>query len=252
MCVAGAAGLEFGAARFFHLPWPANGLLGAQWLRVFEPVYRNSLPNPTGSDADAQLASLFIRWAPPASGFEAYGEYGREDHNADSRDLAKEPDHDASYLVGVQRVFFNPRRQSMTVVRAELLNTRISHLQQAAQQTAWYLSGGGKDHTERGQVLGSAGAYGGGASTFALDRYTSSGRTTIRWDRLMLGEFLNASDLPHADRADVLHAINLERMLRAGGLEVTGSATLAKEFNRHFGADAYNVNVSASVRKVRP
>lgn len=255
MSIPGAPGLELGATRFFHVQWPSDGIGGFPWLRVFEGILKSSLStasDPNGGNSDNQLASFFLRWAPPKGGFEIFGEYGREDHNANLRDFAKEPDHDAAYLVGFQRAWANESKRAITVLRGELLNSRISHLQQALPEAPWYIhSRIPQGHTERGQVLGSAGAYGGGAATIAIDRYSPSGRTTVRWDRLMVGEWINANGLPEAARADVLHAIGVDRMRPVGPTEFTASATLAKEFNRHFTGDAYNLNLSVSVRLVR-
>jgi hypothetical protein len=252
MSLAGAPGLEIGAARFFHVLWPTDGLGGVPWLRVFEGVLKSSLStssNPMGNSSDNQLASMFFRWAPPSAGFEVYGEYGREDHNGDLRDLAKQPDHDAAYMVGFQRAWSNPERTSLMVVRGELLNSRISHLQQADPQTPWYVHGAIlQGHTQRGQVLGSAAGYGGGGSSVAVDRYTPDGRTTVRWDRLTQATRRNNFGLPVGDSADVVHALSIERLRTVHRIDLTASATIAREFNRHFANDATNLSVSLSVR----
>jgi hypothetical protein len=220
---------------------------------VIEGVLKNSLgtaANPSGDSPDNQLASLFFRWAPRRSGFEVYGEFGREDHNADFRDLVKEIDHDAAYLVGVQRAWSSPSRTQ--VIRAEILNSRISHLQSAALQAPWYVHGSiASGHTQRGQVLGAAGGLGGGGSTLAFERYGRDTRTSIIWTRLMQAEFRNAYGLPDPDRADVMHAITFERARRSGPGELTGSVTLVKEFNRQFGSDAFNMNIAGSYRFAR-
>ena len=54
----------------------------------------------SSSVKENQLASLWFRWAPPGSGFDVYGEFGREDFAADLRDLILEPDHSASTNLG--------------------------------------------------------------------------------------------------------------------------------------------------------
>src|SRR5205823_14545072 len=112
------------------IAWPTNGLSHAPLSRVFQEFVRSNSDSSFAINPDNQLASLFVRWAPPASGFEVYGEYGREDRNVDLRDFEEEPDHDAGYLVGFARAWINSASDLVTVLRGEVLNTRLSHLQQ--------------------------------------------------------------------------------------------------------------------------
>jgi hypothetical protein len=137
----------------------------------------------------------------------------------------------------------------MSVIRGEIMNSRVSHLQQARLQAAWYThSSMTNGHTERGQVLGSVGALGGGAGSMALDRYSPRGRTTVRWDRIVWGVPLSADGLPLSEHADVSHAVGVERARFTRYGELTLTAMIVKEFNRNFGPDATNLNFSASYR----
>src|SRR5207249_4605433 len=106
-------------------------------------------------------------------------------------------------------------------------------------------------HTERGQVLGSAGGFGGGASNVAVDRFTPDGRLTIRWDRIVRATPLTTQGLPRSDRADVTHAIGVERARFTRWGEVTVGGALVKDFNRYFTSDALNANVSVGYRIIR-
>jgi hypothetical protein len=180
---------------------------------------------------------------------EFYVEYGREDHNWDVRGLMQEPDHDAAYLLGIQKTW---RRSASRffVVRAELLNSRISHLQQAAPQAPWYIhSVTRQGHTHRGQVLGSAGGLGGGAAVLAAERYESTGRWTIRWSRLMRGELRTAPGaLPDPDEADVMHTLGVERVLFLPRFDVTAGLTGVWNLNRDFADDVFGVNAVLAAR----
>ena len=49
----------------------------------------------------------------------------------------------------------------------------------------------------------------------------------------------------------MVHAIGIERMLRAGSREIMRTVKLLKEFNRHFIGDAYNRRVSKALRTGR-
>src|SRR5205814_1397494 len=135
-------GLEIGGARFFHTPWNRGTVGDVPWTRVFQAILkdrlRSSPTNPNGDSPDNQLASAFFRWAFAPTGLEVYGEFGREDHSADVRDLAAEPDHDSAYLLGLQRARLSVTAGSISVFRAEILNSRLSHLN---SQAPWYVHG---------------------------------------------------------------------------------------------------------------
>lgn len=241
-------GLEFGGIRLFHVPSPATSL--GDYLKVFDGLLKvkfASETNPSGSNEDNQLASAFIRWSPPGGRFELYGEYGREDHSWNLRDFLMEPDHNAGFVIGFSRVF--GAASEPVVLRAEHLNTRLSHLGVSAAQTPWYLHTRLRQgHTQRGQVLGSPGGPGGGASMIAVDRYETTGRTTVRWDRLMQAERVAPDGLPEADEADVLHALSVERLRSIGRGEIGINLSAMLDFNRHFSSDRFNLNAGVMYR----
>jgi hypothetical protein len=247
-------GLELGGTRFIHAGWPPGGWRQLPFTRVFQEIIGGSsspgVDTTLRDNPDNQLGSVFLRWA--ARGFEAYVEYGREDRNSELDDLIQEPDHDAGVTAGFSRAWRTEDGKRMTVVRGELMNTQISNLQQGRIETPWYVHGGNTahGHTQRGQVLGSAGAYGGGAGALVIDRYTPSGRTTLRWDRIIVGTPLTSGGLPVAIHADVLHGLGVERARFIGRSELTLSVTLVAEFNRQFGGDAFNARFGGSYRLI--
>jgi hypothetical protein len=251
----GIAGLEVGVTRFFHSQWPADGFSHARFSLPLEGILKHSLAtadNPTATDADNQLASVFARWVFPASGIEIYGEYGREDHNIDLRDLWQEPDHDAGYTIGLQRTWHRANR--VFAVRGELLNTRLSSLEQGRAQAPFYVHVGSvsQGHTELGQFLGAPGGYGGGAATLAVDTYAANGRWTVRWDRMSEAEFRGTDQnaTPSPLRADVLHSFGIERVLDQRMVSYSVGARAVWELNRNFVADQFNLNLTAGARLV--
>ena len=249
----GIPGLEIGAGRFFHLEWPTGGFLHGPFLKPFEAVLKQQIKrgdNTTGKASPGnQLASVFARWAFPSSGVEVYGEFGREDYNLNLRDLWQEPDHDSAYLLGLQRVWTQSNERYF-VFRGEILNSRISHLYQAAMQGVWYVhTVFVQGHTERGQVLGSAGAYGGGASELALDRYSPGGRWTVRWGRLMRAEDLRNYSVPASSSPDVVHTLGFERLIFFRQADVTAGATGVWDLNRNWQRDAFDLNLTLAMRR---
>lgn len=248
------SGLEVGASRFFHSPWPSDGLIHAPFFNVFQGILKSTLTtraNPSGDvPGDNQLASIFFRWAFPNSGVEAYGEFGREDHSANIRDFWGEIDHDAGFLLGLQRAWRSG--DGTTVFRIEHLNTRMGKLHPTRAQAPWYVHGVRvQGHTERGQLLGSAGGFGGGGTTLALDRLRAASRTTLRWDRLMRAEQINNNDLlPEPGEADVTHALSIERARLKSRSEIGLGLAFVADLNRDFRRDAFNFRTSVSYRRL--
>jgi len=246
----GVPGLELGATRFFHLQWPQNGILHAPFSHAFEGILKHSLAsasNPNGEDPDNQLASLFFRWAFPSARFEMYGEYGREDHNADIRDFWQELDHDAGYMLGFQRAWLASGSR-VVALRGELLNTRISHLYQGRSQAPWYTHNLSVEqgHTVDGQLLGAPAGYGGAATNLAVDIYAPSGRWTVEWSRAARATSL--ADMDVGLRSDILQALSVERRYERGSLETFWGASGIWDLNRDFTRDRFNLNMRTGVR----
>jgi hypothetical protein len=173
----GLNGLEVGAARFFHRRWPTGGITLTDFGLPFEAFLKDQIPNKDASTPDNQLASLFFRVSPPGSGVEVYGEYLRDDHNFDLADLIGEPDHESAYMLGLRRAW--PSRSRVRVLTAEFVNGRLSPLSRLRNEVPMYIHGQiTEGHTERGQLLGSAAAFGGGGfAAIYADRAVSAGWT---------------------------------------------------------------------------
>ena len=246
----GAPGLEIGGARYFHVLWSHDVINNTNLGQTFGGFL---LPNtnPRSSLPDNQLASVFARWALPSSGFEVYGEFGREDHSADLRDLELEPDHSSGYLVGFQRAM-KRSQTGRTVLRGEVLDTRISAVVISRSQDRFYVHlPVAQGHTNLGQVLGSVGGFGGGASTLALDNYSPAGRWTISWSRIMRSEVIAfPSGVTDPQGADVQHALSFNGLRFRGRVAITYEVTSVYELNRYFQGDASNLRLASGVRYV--
>lgn len=256
----GIPGLEIGGARFFHLRWPAGGFGVDEFFKPFGGLFKDRQvekdpdPNRPGESLappDNQIASLFARWVFPKSGFEVYGEYGKEDHNYDQRDLVLNFDHNAGYLVGFQKLW-KPKPNSWTVLRAEVLNLQVSHVGRARSQAPFYVhSYFRQGHTHRGQILGAPAGYGGAGSVLALDRYTTRGRWTLAWRRELRGDEGDfwKSGAPEQRGLDVQHALGGDWLGFYGRWDVQAGAALVYERNRGFGGgSAFNLNATLGAR----
>ncbi|HEX6924116.1 MAG TPA: capsule assembly Wzi family protein [Longimicrobiaceae bacterium] len=249
----GVPGLEIGMSRFFHSPWPEGGFSLDDFTKPLEGFLKVNVRGDEGStdnsDADNQLASVFMRWALPRIGFEAYAEYAREDHNWDFRDFMLEPDHDAAYLLGFRRVWAGDGRH-WTVLRGEVMNAEVSHLFRVRTQTRFYRHGRMRQgHTFEGQILGSQHGYGGAATELAVDRYEPWGRWTLAWNRAVYdrrGRYWQEG-LIERDAVDTGHALRAEALWFHGELELFGRLEGLYRLNHYFEDDDVNLHAAFGV-----
>jgi hypothetical protein len=257
----GVPGLELGAGRFFHVPWPAGGLRLRDFAKPFESVLKVDLPDTTidpnnpRQSADNQLASVFGRWVFPDARFEVYGEFGREDHNWDLRDLALEPDHSSAYMLGLRKVW-TPSRDVFLALNAEVFDARASHLLRGRPGSPdWYTHAfTPQGHTQSGQLLGAAPGAEGAGAVIRLSRYQRAGRWTFTWRREVRqanGRYWQTGVFDPKS-LDVLHTVGGEALLFRGPLDITAGLAGTYEFNRSFGGDEFNLNASLRVRSAIP
>lgn len=256
----GMDGLEVGVARFFHSLWPKEGIPRQYFTKPFEAIFKVSLPpSPgfgTGAEQgleDNQLASVFARWVFPRSGFEAYGEYGREDHNYDRRDLVQEPDHSRTYGLGIRKIL-SVDSAHLTAFRAEMINYELPTLARNRGEGGIYVHGILlQGHTNRGQILGSdVGVGSGGGSLIAWDRYDRRGSISINWTRTIreqMGRFF-VTGMPDSRANDVQNALTVARVRYLGKGQLSTAVTMVREFNRDLQADAWNMNLAIGFRLV--
>lgn len=249
----GIPGLEFGGARFFHAPWPDDGLPRRYLSRPFDGILKSHLRPSDGSiptddrsiDGENQLASIFARWVFPASALELYGEFGRDDHNWDGRDLFLEPDHQASLLLGMRKQFSRDDG-TILVVRAERMDFTANTfaVRRGGGSTYLHSSGSNQGHTLRGQLLGAdAGAGSAGGLTAGVDWYRPDGRWTVELQREQRQEHASTVGTSGDPRPlDVQYALGAERLLFRGAMELRMGLTAAYNLDRDFAGDRANLS----------
>lgn len=248
----GVPGLEIGATRVFNTPWPGSGLSWDELTRPLEGLLKKSVEVTGGTrddKRDDQLISVFARWVAPKSGFEVYGEYAREDYNYNQRDFIVELDHTRGYSVGARKQW--QREDGFLGLRAELLETRGSNLSRVRWQGFFYTHTNRVGHTNRGQILGSEAGLGGQGSIVALDRYSSQGRWTVSWERMLRQtreNFVDRAVEYDGDAMDVQHAVRVERLLFGKRFDIAPALVGVYELNRNFGGDAFNLGAEVQVR----
>lgn len=235
-------GLELGVARLFHSSWPDSGLSVGDILR---PLIKNPFKarlvasvGGTGTEPDNQLGSVFARWSFPESRVAVYGELGREDNAYDLRDVILEPDHDVTYLLGLERAWRRGEGR-LLVVRAELLNTSISHLDRVRSESPPYVHKPlTQGHTQLGQVLGAPSGFGGGGAMIAFDWFGPEGRRGITWRRM------DRDPAPQPAAKDVIHALTFDWLLFKRRVDLLPEATLAYNMNRYGESDVLNLRAA--------
>jgi hypothetical protein len=248
----GIPGFELGYGRFFHSIWPEDTRSALSELtRPFGNVLKASSSDPNDQNvrerAVNQLASAFFRWVIPSSGFEFYGEYGREDANWNLRDLVLEPDHSSGYMLGLRKVW-DDDGAGLTSLRGELLNTEVSRLEVVRPQTAFYrhvyLRQG---HTEEGQLLGAYNGYGGGGAELALEQYRRWGGWTLFTVRDLVDH--QAGSLGPGKPVDVRYSLGGKTLLLWNRYSVGAGVAATREQYRYLTESGFNLNFSLSVQR---
>jgi capsule assembly protein Wzi len=243
----GVPGLEVGFTRFSHTAWPAGGPRLSDLLRMF---HSQQSANAALVANDNQLASAFFRWVLPRSGFEVYGEYGRDDYNLDIRDFIEEPDHIGGYTIGFRKAMRRPG-QRVVAVRAEVQNLQFSRLAVGRGWAPFYTHTQVRQgHTQLGQVLGSEAGLGGGGAAVAVEAYAPDGRWTwsaTRVIRQQRGDF-PTTGVGDPGGIDVQYALAVERLKFRGRYDWLARVTAVYELNRDFRGDAFDLNLILGVR----
>ncbi|MEO7502953.1 MAG: capsule assembly Wzi family protein [Gemmatimonadaceae bacterium] len=251
----GARGLEIGGARFFHAARDSSGfgshVLGMPFENLFKVQSSDDDPNDITNLRDNQLASIFIRWAPPGSGFDVYGEYGREDYAGDKRDLVLEPDHAGTVNIGFRKTWLSPR--VMNVLRAEAFNFQSPAGARTREQGRIYLHGVLRQgHTNRGQLLGAdVGPGSGGAQTLAFDRFTPEGRMTAFVSRMVTHQSTTQyrSGPVEPNAVEAMNSVGVEANRFFGSVDVMARIAIAVDLDRNFLADRTNANFVLGLRQ---
>jgi hypothetical protein len=237
--------IEVGAARFYHREW--TGQFGTSEIAApFGSFFNNT---QTTESPDNQLLSFFASARIPSSGFEVFGEFGKNDRNSSLRDALLEPEHNSAWLVGFFDVI-GPATLSdgFWTIRVEAGSGRVSPIQQIGRgQSTFYdhtfLTQG---HTEDGQLLGSPLIDRSGGIDAALDRWTKLGRMGVSiMERQMPG------DLQVGMPADQLRTqwdtgINTTRFV--GRFDVSAAIGRVWDLNRFPGTDVGNNYARISLR----
>lgn len=252
----GLRGFEVGATRVMQVRWPEGGPSLSQILRPFQGVVSSQGTGFANNQNDEnQFASLFVRLAPPGSGFEAYGEITRDDFTSSIRTLVAKPDDVSILLLGVSRA----RRRSdgtLDLFRIELTNGELSHNERGQRGFTRPFWAYGHERTvqgltSRGQMLGSPIAAGGAGGTIAWESYSPSGRRSISLERQLRLDWLPTLGATGGSaNAETLYGVRYERLRFAGSRDWSLVVAPSRVLNRNLirGNDLWNLELGGRWR----
>jgi hypothetical protein len=254
-------GLSLGATRVHYRNYPAGGPDLGDYLIFFQPLRKEKLATdetPTGDDDASQMISLFLRWAFPESGLALYLEWARNDHAWDWRDLLLQPDHSRAYMVGLQKLYGDPRD-------GHLLGLEVTQLAGAttfmvrAEPTYYAHHIVKQGYTHLGQVIGSAIGPGSEAQSLEYHRLVDDHYWGVRLDRIRWFNDAHFRSVgPSRDRkwriADTSYRLSFETTLYTAGWLLVPQLSWTYRFNRDFveEGDDRNLGLRLLLRRHRP
>lgn len=187
-------GMYFGFSRAFYqyessVSRSANGV-----LPMLSAFFKNKSldENTYGRD---QLLSLSFRLLLPESKAELYGEYGRNDHSLNFRDLLLEPEHSRAYVLGARKYFHSAKGRELALF-FELTQLQQTNTILLREQESWYTHYQVRHgYTNLGQVIGAGiGPGGSNSQTIGVNWYKGINRSGVTIERVVRNNdfFLNA------------------------------------------------------------
>lgn len=234
----GVDGLFLGAARTYMTTLTDDWGVGDFFL---EP-YRGGGDDPLAGQSDSQMLALYLRWALPRSGFEAYAEWARADDVFDAGDLLNEPEHTQAYTLGFQKVI-ERRDEAGRAHRWLRLYGELTRLQAAlpAGQRGivpfYTQTSAGQGHTQRGQPLGAGIGPGSNAQIIGADLFTRRGRIGAYIQRIRYDDdayFANYAGIWAHNGHDAELTGGLRALLVRGDVEARAELTFSYRFNRDY------------------
>jgi hypothetical protein len=247
-------GLTVGMTRTFYAWKPAEGIPLSDYFLVFQGVRKERLAtpqNPAGNDEHDQILSLFGRWVPGGSGFEAYVEWARNDHSWNFTDLLLEPEHSQAYTLGLQQAL-ELSGNRLLVLKGEITHLeRPTTIQVRISPTYYAHHIVGQGYTHGGQVLGAGIGPGGNSQHVGADLYAPWGRAGLYVQRDVRDNDAYYGWVEDTGVVDgnLYHHVPIHLGLHglgfAGDLTLGGGLAVTREFNRYFfGREGWNANIS--------
>ncbi len=246
----GTRGLTLAVARTFTLPWDSVGT--RTLTRFAQPFFAKSLSssdNPNGHSIDDQRISFMGRYVLPASEFELYGEWAREDASWDLNDFIGEPEHGSGHIFGFQKGF-NRTAESVIRFYAEATNLQPLRQERSFRSSAPFYLHIPHGHTQQGQLLGASIGPGGESQLLGVDFFRRWGLAGLFLERVRRDEFSRRAQYFWSTEWPPLHDVEITAGVRwtrqFGPMRFDGSFSTGKRRNRNFLRDETNRQLNAA------
>jgi hypothetical protein len=181
-------GLFLGAIRSF-INYNTNVKSFKDYFPIIIPITKKGDGQISGAgDAQDQLASIFARWLWQEEHGEIYFEYGREDHNWDTRDLLQEASHSSAYILGIRKLIpLNTHSNEYLQINMELtqLESNTATINRG-WTIGWYThSDITEGYTNLGQVLGAGIGPGSNLQTINVGWVKGLKTITLQFERFV-------------------------------------------------------------------
>jgi len=182
-------GFSVGLARSFLTAGKPTFNSLRDYLPILLPASKKGISDDSeSSDAYDQQISVFFRWVVPSVHAEIYGEYARNDHAWDYRDLTVQLDHTRAYTVGLRKLVpLTSTDGSLLQLSGEVTQLAVTNTRRIRQAGSWYLHGD-YGYTHRGQLLGAGIGPGSNLQTVDVSWLRGINQVGLRFERLVHNE----------------------------------------------------------------
>ncbi len=238
-----------------HIPRTREAGSAARTYLPFAGLFASGISDNFQSNigaADNQLASVFFRWVFAHSGLEVYGEYAREDHPFDLRDLASEPDHTGGHMLGLRHVSLSRDSLHMTAFRLEWVDERLDvggHRGGPREFLPPQPATSRSHVSRRGSRRGRHGPGGGAGMITAIDWYRPAGKFTVDASQMVQRGLGGADSVtaPASRTPDVQYTLGAHYLVQRRRVSLRTNAALVYELNRYYISDVANLNIGATL-----
>lgn len=186
-------GLSLGMTRAFTVYSNDMGNKLGDYIPFFQSGSKSSFGDPADSlnaaddKGQDQLVSFFLRWLIPEANFEIYGEYGRNDHPWNGRDLVVNPNHTRAYTFGLRKlVALQNYHQDLLSIHFEM--TQMSPGRSANNRPSgnWYRHYQVRDgYTNLGQIMGAGMGLGNDVQALNVSIIRGMKQVGVQFERMV-------------------------------------------------------------------
>ena len=164
-------------------------------MPVLEPfqkvkLFSNNNTVVYDSKGQDQQISFFLRYYNSKGNFEAYAEYGKQDHSYNWREFILNPEHARAYLLGFSKLFKTSTKGQYFQVRGEIVqqaesvNRYVRYAQLNTLNTSWNTHYQVRGFTNEGQSMGIGIGVGGNAQILEISKISNLNKIGLLFQRI--------------------------------------------------------------------